>query len=124
MITMHQHAHTCMVVTITSSQARTSYTCDDNIMAYFQVYSLVTDEELKRCSRHINGDADLSILADYLCTPAETTTSPPRQALSMLTSWKKQQQPQAFKKKLIDILTASGRGFEKAARWLVYLNIG
>ena len=92
-------------------------------MASFQVYSLVTDEELTRCSLHINGDADLSILAAHLCIPAENTTSPPRHALSMLISWKKQQQPQAYKQKLIDILTASGRGFEKAARWLVYLNV-
>ena len=80
-----------------------------------QVCSVVTDEELVRCSIHIGSDADLSILAAHLSIAADST-SPPRDALTMLKLWKQQHKSQAYKKTLMDVFTGFGRGFEKASR--------
>ena len=76
---------------------------------------MVTDDELVRCSVHISGDADLSILAAHLSIPVDTT-KPPRDALTVLKLWKLQHKSQAYKQTLLDVFTSFGREFEKASR--------
>lgn len=77
------------------------------------MYSEVTNEQLTRCSDNVAVDADLSILAVHLGVPVEHTPTP---LLTMLKKWQQQHKPQAYKQTLIDILTGSGRAFDKAAR--------
>ena len=76
---------------------------------------MVTDEELVRCSVHISGDADLSILAAHLSIPVDST-NPPRDALTVLKLWKLQHKSQTYKQTLMDVFSSIERGFEKASR--------
>ncbi|KAL5491785.1 hypothetical protein EMCRGX_G017144 [Ephydatia muelleri] len=82
------------------------------------VYSVVTDEELVSCARHIDSGADLSLLAAHLGIPTDTATNTPTNALGMLKWWKQQHTTHAYKEKLINIFTSSGSCFEKASRLL------
>ena len=77
---------------------------------------MVTDEELVSCVRHIDSEADLSLLAAHLGIPTATATNTPTNALGMLKWWKQQHTTQAYNEKLINIFTSSGSCFEKASR--------